>query len=132
MTPVCVPPAHVHRFWPHASALVKSAIVRGGLSDFAAIERAVLSGEMFLWVAWDRHRIAAAVVTQLTGTGAAKTGTIVACAGRGLKRYEHLRSVLEDHFRSEGCSRVRVMGRPGWLRKLTDYSLKAIVLEKKL
>lgn len=131
MTPLCVAPGQAAQFWPHVRALVKSAIDRGP-DEFAAIERAVLTGQMLLWILWDGVKIIAAAVTQLTGEGRGKSGTIVACAGRGFKRWGHLRRVLEDHFRAEGCSKVRVIGRPGWSRKLNDYSLKAVILEKKL
>lgn len=132
MTPVCVAPDRVSEIWPQVRTLVKIAITRGGLTDFAEVERAVSLGGMLLWIVWDGIGIAAAVVTQLNLVNGVKCGTIVACAGAGLDRYEHLHSVLEDHFRAEGCSVSRVLGRPGWAKHLNDYRLKAIVLEKAL
>ena len=132
MTPICIPPDRVDAFWPQVDSLIKRAIIRGGLSDFAEIESAVHAGGMLLWIAWDGQKIAAAAITQLGLINGIKCGTIIACAGQEFKRWEHLHFDLEDHFRAEGCSVSRVLGRPGWAKQLDDYRLKAIVLEKAL
>ena len=103
-----------------------------GLTSFSAIEKAILSGDMLLWVVWDGTQILAAAVTQLTGEDNRKVGTIVALGGTCLDRFAHLRSTLEDHFRDEGCAISRVFGRKGWARHLKDYEMTSLVLEKAL
>src|SRR6516225_4891427 len=81
MTPICIPPDRVDAFWPQVDSLIKRAIIRGGLSDFAEIESAVHAGGMLLWIAWDGQKIAAAAITQLGLINGIKCGTIIACAG---------------------------------------------------
>src|ERR1700756_5288307 len=46
----CVDPKDAHQLWPHISHLIESAMRRGRLSDFAAVERAVLAGAQLLWL----------------------------------------------------------------------------------
>ncbi len=132
MTPLCVAPDRAAAFWPHVSALIRSAMIRGGLNDFAGIERAVLSGDMLLWIAWDGEAITAAAVTQLSLFEGRKVGTVAAFARKGLDDFAPHLAMLEDHFRAEGCEACRILGRPGWKRMFPDYQTKAIVLEKAL
>jgi len=60
---ICVDPAWVADFWPHARELIRAAMRRGDLSSFADVEASVLAGDALLWLAWsaepnggnDRH-----------------------------------------------------------------------------
>src|SRR5450756_2842104 len=63
---ICIDPAHVARVWPLVSHLIRAAMRKGRISEFADVERAVLDGQQLLWVAADRRAIWAAAVTQLS------------------------------------------------------------------
>ena len=39
---------------------------------------------------------------------------------------------IEDFFREQGCSYFRILGRPGWKKKLPEYRTRAVMLEKRL
>jgi hypothetical protein len=39
---------------------------------------------------------------------------------------------IEDWARAEGAALVRIMGRPGWARVLSGYSVTNVVLERQL
>src|SRR6266851_8566848 len=129
---VCVDPARVAEIWPHVAHLIRGAIERGGMGDFGDVARKLMRGEALLWLAWDGARVMAATVTELTAVGAVKTCTILACGGDGFCRFGHLLARLEDFARAEGCKRMRICGRPGWRRRLADYRLKKIIIEKEL
>jgi hypothetical protein len=120
----------VAQVWPHVSHLIEAAIRRGGLSDFACVERAVLAGSQLLWLAVDARTIYAAAVTALDLVAGDKFCTIVACGGRDRARFLPLIAALEDFALAEGCRAVRILGRRGWARLLPDYRLTGIVLEK--
>ena len=105
---------------------------RGRLSDFAAVERAVLAGAQLLWLAADTRTIYAAAVTSLDVVNGEKLCTIVACGGRARALWLPLIAVLEDFARAEGCRAIRILGRRGWARALPDYRITRIVLEKQL
>src|ERR1700756_3934751 len=79
---VCVDPARVVEFWPHARQYIEAAIRRGdNLTDFATVENRVLCGDNLLWVAWDGEVVSAAAVTSLDIANGRKFLTIVACGG---------------------------------------------------
>lgn len=129
---VCVDPALVAQVWPVTREMIRSAMVRGGMSEFAEVEQDVLCGGSLVWLAWDGHVILAAAVTRLDMVNGAKVGTIVACGGSDLSKFGDLRARLEQFFRDEGCHRARICGRKGWLRHYPDYKVRALILEKEL
>jgi hypothetical protein len=133
---ICVDPQRADAIWPHVAPLIARALARGGVDDavaeLARIARDVLSGAALLWLAWNGERILAAAVTELSHVNGVKTCTIVACGGRGWPRFGALIAGLEDFARREGCTRMRICGRRGWARRLRDYALARVILEKKL
>lgn len=122
---VCVNPENIFDVWPHARPLIKAAIDRTELSDFADIESDVLEGKQLLWLAWSDH-IEAAATTHL----ARNICTLTACSGHQRERWLPLFARIEKYAKDEGCSRMRIWGRPGWQRVLDGYHVEHVVLEK--
>lgn len=130
---ICVPPDMVTQIWTHVSGLVYVALKKGGISAFAPIEAAVLSGEMLLWVATeDAQSIKAAAVTCIEQTEWRRVCCIVACGGRGMDNWLPLIGGLEDYAKGEDCRAMRIIGREGWQKALPDYQRKRVILEKAL
>jgi hypothetical protein len=129
---ICIDPAHVERVWPLVSHLIRAAMRKGRISEFADVERAVLDGLQLLWVAADTSAIWAAAVTQLGYANGEKFCTIVACGGRERARWLPLKGELETFAKAEGCAAIRIHGRRGWAREFPDYRLTRILLEKQL
>lgn len=129
---VCVDPKLVHEFWPHAKHLIKSAIDRTGLSDFADIEYDVLCGDQLLWLAWDGKSIEAAATTHLVVTSGTKVCILTACAGQHREQWMPLFEQIEQYAKNEKCSCVRIFGRRGWERVLSGYRVEHIIMEKAL
>jgi len=128
---VCVDPARVAQIWPVARQFIRSAIERTDLSEFADIEREVLSGDQLLWLAWS-GQIEAAATTHLIKTKDKPVLVITACGGHGHKRWRHLLAKIEDYARKEGAKCVRIYGRKGWERALDNYRVEHVILEKAL
>jgi hypothetical protein len=129
---ICIDPAHVSRVWPLVAHLIRAAMRKGRISEFADVEEAVLAGTQLLWVAADRQAIWAAAVTQLSRPNGEKFCTIVACGGRERARWLPLKAELEKFAKAEGCAAIRIHGRRGWAREFPDYRLTRILLEKEL
>lgn len=129
---VPVDPSLVKDVWPHARALIKSAIDRTDLCNFGDVEREVLGGLQQLWLAWNGTAIEAAAVTQLVQIGSRRICIIVACGGRDHKRWTPLIAGIEQFARNEGCRAVRIIGRKGWQRILADYRANYIVMDREL
>ena len=130
---VCVPPSYVNTLWQRVNAHILSAMERGGMGNYSDVERGVRSGAMQLWLAFNDGEILAAAVTELTKrTNGELECTIVACGGNERDTWLHHIAALEDFARAEGCSRVRICGRPGWRRILNGYRTRKVIIEKEL
>lgn len=124
---ICVDPARVGEFWPYAKWLIKAAIEATDLSKFEDMEKQVLAGEQLLWLAVS-DKIEAAATTKLSHN----VCTLVACSGENRSRWLPLLEEIEAYARDEGCRCVRIFGRKGWQRVLTNYRVEHIVLERAL
>lgn len=128
---VCVDPKTVHEIWPQARDLIRSAIEKTGLSEFADIECEVLAGDQILWLALSDH-VEAAATTHLIKTSGKPVLIITACSGSQKERWISLRHRIENYAKAEGCSCVRLYGRKGWERELKDYRVEHVIMEKAL
>jgi hypothetical protein len=134
---ICVPPDTVRKVWPRVCDLICEAMRRGGLSGYQGVADLVLDGRALLWLAWDGQTVHAAAVTMLAATEWRKVCEIIACGGKGMRPpwgqgWLHLIEKIEDYARAEGCSAVRIVGRKGWQRMLTDYRARRVILEKEI
>ena len=129
---VCVDPARVGELWGQVAPLIKSAVERGGISDFATVEHNVRNGSVLLWLAWDGTEICACAATELSGANGKKNCTIVACAGKQRGAWLPLIADLESYAKAEGCHAMLIFGRRGWEREIANYRVKGIILEKEL
>lgn len=128
---LCVDPKDVHQIWPQARQLIKTAIEHTGLSEFSDIERDVLSGDQFLWLAISDH-IEAAATTHLIKARGKPVLIITACSGHQRERWLPLFRQIENYAKAEGCRCVRIYGRKGWERVLNGYRVEHVILEKAL
>lgn len=129
---LCVDPRRVGEVWPHVAHLLKAACMRTELNAFADIESDILAGRSLLWLAWSGRGIEAAAATVLINSEIGKVCIITACGGDGMKQWLPLIGQIEDYARDEGCARVRIFGRKGWLRALEGYESKYVIMDKEL
>src|SRR5438045_2890293 len=115
---VCVDPKQVSEVWPHVSSFLRGACCRTGLNVFSDIEADILAGRSLLWVAWNGRAIESAAATILINSESGKVCIITVCGGRNMERWLPLIGQIEGYARREGCARVRIYGRKGWLRVL--------------
>jgi hypothetical protein len=85
-----------------------------------------------LWFAWNGNAIEAAATTVLINSDIGKVCIITACGGSGMKRWLPLLDGIEAYARDEGCTRVRIYGRKGWLRVLDGYREKHVIMDKEI
>lgn len=128
---LCVDPKNVEQIWPQAKGLIRAAIEQTDLSDFADIEIQVLAGDQLLWLAISDH-IEAAATTHLIKTRGKPVLIVTAVSGTLRERWLPLRHRIESYAKAEGCSCVRLYGRKGWQRALSDYRVEYVIMEKAL
>lgn len=109
--------------------MIRKAIEKVGLSDFGPIEQGVLRGRSLLWIGW-KDKIEGALVTNIQVVAGERVCVIVAYASGNMKDWLHLLERIERYAADEKCKCVRIFGREGWLRALTGYQKKAIVIER--
>ena len=129
---VCVDPKRVSEVWPHVSHLLNGACRRTKLNAFEDIEADILAGRSLLWLAWNGRAIESAGATILINSEFGKVCIITVCGGSDMKRWLSLIGDIESYARREGCARVRIYGRKGWLRVLEGYAHKYVVMDKEL
>jgi len=122
----------VHEIWPVVAPLLKAACRRTELNAFADIEADALSGRSLVWLAWNGRTVEAAAATVLIKSEIGKVCIITACGGTDMRRWLPLIGQIESYARNEGCERVRIYGRKGWLRALRGYEQSNVILEKGL
>lgn len=128
---LCVDPKDAAQTWPLARELIRAAIERTDLSDFADVEKQVLSGDQLLWLAISDH-VEAAATTHLIKTRGKPVLVVTAVSGSQRERWLPLRHTIENYAKAEGCSCVRLYGRKGWERELKDYRVEYVIMEKAL
>src|SRR5882757_6508046 len=126
---VCVDPQRVHEIWPHVSPLLKAACCRTKLNAFADVEADILAGRSLLWIAWNGRTIEAAAATILINSEIGNVCIITVCGGSGMRRWVSLIDQIEAYAKREGCKRVRIFGRKGWLCALDGYAEKHIIMD---
>jgi hypothetical protein len=131
---LCIDPAKVHLAWPSVSGFLDKAISRYGDWTPEKLRFEVFSGRMLLWAAADDEDILGAIVTSLNEDRRGRLVChLVVCGGTDMKSwFQTAHDTIERFAREEGCSFVRMEGRPGWAAMLTDFKQPYIVLEKRL
>jgi hypothetical protein len=129
---VCVEPDQVSELWPHVSPLLKAACCRTKLNAFADIEADILAGRSLLWMAWNGRTVESAAATILINSEIGKVCIITVCGGSDMKRWLPLIEQIEAYARAEGCKRVRIYGRKGWLQLLDGFEEKHVIMDKEL
>jgi hypothetical protein len=129
---VCVDPQRVGEFWSHVSPLLKAACCRTKLNAFADVEADILAGRSLLWLAWNGRTVESAAATILDNTEIGKVCIITVCGGSDMRRWLPLINQIENYAKAEGCGRVRIYGRKGWLRVLDGYEEKHVIMDKKV
>ncbi len=83
-------------------------------------------------MAWNGRAIESAAATILINSEAGKVCIITVCAGSNMERWLPLIGQIETYAKREGCARVRIYGRRGWLRVLDGYEQKHVIMDKEL
>lgn len=116
---VCVPPWMAVDTWPMVEAMVVEAYRRGGHEMPRNITVLLDHGVVLLWLALAPDAVVlCAALTRLVD----KDCWVLAASGGRMREWLPFHQELERYARGEGCVRMRLRGRRGWLRVLSGYS----------
>lgn len=124
---VQIPTDNVAQAWCLVDEFIAKACERGEYEK-DELQRQCLLGSATLWMIWSGICEAALVTTTIQKD---KTLLIAACGGKGVDGWISLLSELEAWAKKEGKTGIRIYGRRGWARKLPDYRINRIILDKR-
>lgn len=118
--------------WPYlAGAILRS---RGRFSD-DGVRNLLETGAWLLWAAIDDvdNKVFGVAVTEiLRYPSGKKIVNIPICTGVDASKWTMLISELEKWAVSEGAASIQAWARRGWAKRLPDYEMTHVLLEKEL
>lgn len=121
--------------WGDIQPLVESALFYSE-GEYAAndIYNLLMYQKMQLWVATDDINLQGLAVTEILEYPQMKVCSVVLAAGFDFDRWKHIADTIEKWAYSQGCKRMRNLGRPGWKRRAKEhgYDMPYVVYTKPL
>ena len=128
-----VPPDQLEAVFPLIRDMLKGVVERsGGRWTLPSLITDLLQGR------FDLLCMCSSTIKGIVGTHLHTTSSgmvilqIPFVTGEDSKDWLHLLGVIEDHARRNGASKVEMWARKGYARKLPDYHLSHVLLEKDL
>ncbi len=127
-------PNDLPKLWPQLEPMIKEACAwSAGQFNVIGIVNGILSGEYRLAAFFDRNTITGMMVMTVSEFPTGKRILdIMLASGSALKEWLHHQTQLDDYAKSFGCSTIRMIGREGLQRFLTEWKRTAIVLEREI
>ena len=120
--------------WPQVLGLIETALSKSDGGHTAEdVRKACLLGDAQLWCGIERGAIAIIMVTEIRKQPRLKAMRIWLMAGSDAAQWIAARSAaIEEWAAKSGCSRLEMVGRKGWLRRLPGWSPTNVVMSKEL
>lgn len=128
-----IPSAHIEVIWPQVEPLIAMACKRSGRDSSEGYKKRLLAQEQQLWVSWNSG-VEAILITQILtflDTGV-KVCRWQVCTGKSRHNWAHFRDQIGEWAKSEGCSEMDFLSRPGWRKELPEFKKVHDHLVKKL
>ena len=128
---IIIPREHLQTVIPMVLDKLQAVADRShGNLTVEGIVQCFIDGRWNLWVVWDGKPHAVVATELYMNTGGLHVCDIAICSGDNSHLWMHLLSEIEEFAEMNGCVKVRLKGRKGWGKKLSDYKLTHVILEK--
>ena len=129
-----IKPGDIADVWPYIEHFMPSIVERSrGRMTLETLIESLVSGRRHLWAVADDKTILAIIGVDVgTSPSGITIATIRFATGANSNSWVHLIEELEGHARAFGCQKMEMWARKGWERKLPDYKLSHVMLEKDL
>ncbi len=129
---IYIPAEHIAGLWDQILPFVPTIIERsGGRISLDTLADSLLRGDRQMWIVWDGANVKAVVGTDIgTLPTGLKVCTIQFATGDNSNAWIHLIHEIEDWAVKNGCTKLDMWARKGWQRKLPDYKMTHVMLEK--
>ncbi len=102
------------------------------MDSLAGVRKAVENRSAQLWVMHHGNRFIGAIITKITDHDNGRVFTICHLGGTMIRSWMPYFPDLEDYARVNGCKRIVIVGREGFVRLLPGFRKTATVMEKDL
>jgi len=133
---VMIPKEHVGRVLPMILSKLEDVAERSrGRMSVPAMMDQFATGQWQLWIIWDdvaqgpKAVFGTEIYRELSDLWICGVRFLT---GEDSGRWLYLVDQLEAWARANGCSRLDIVARKGWAKKLPDYKLTHVLLEKDL
>lgn len=128
-----IQPHEIDAAWAEARPWVEGACRRNrGKYDASDILAGLKSGDDQLWI-WKSASAFGIGVTRIVVYPKQRVCSVRIVTGTNAHEWQHeCLSTIEAWARECGCSAMELVARPGWARRLKDYAMTHVYLEKAL
>lgn len=93
---------------------------------------AAKAGDLQLWAVKQGHFVIAAMTSRFWPSQTGRVCHLTVGGGMHMEDWLHLCKQVEEYAKANDCVKVRLAGRNGWERKLTNYRRVGVILEREL
>ena len=113
----------VYEFWHMVEPLIEKALeYSDGKYEIWDIFNSIESKEMQLWLVTEDKKIIGCGVTQIVVYPQKNICLIVLLAGEDFDKWAHFLNEVKEWAKDIGCKSIETYGRPGWERKLKNWT----------
>jgi hypothetical protein len=128
-----VPVEYLGAVLPHVGPWLISIVERSGRRyTLPVLVDMIARGELQMWLIGDETPRGIVITELYYAPSGLKFAAIRAAVGDGAESWMPLISVLEAWATAEGCVAIDALARKGWARRLPDYKMTHVFLEKEL
>lgn len=133
MNVFCIGPEQIDALWPLYGHHLERLERETGLVYAGQIRKDLRAASKQLWGYQHGPDIIGVAITSIYELPRGTVCEIYAACGTGSR--SEIKAIVDEitrWARAQGCVQVRVLGRRGWLRVLTDFAYRGVILEKDL
>ena len=121
-----VNPQDVDQVWDLVRGSVQKVLDRDYLfMDLSDVKETLESGLWKLWLVYDGPNIYGVGVTELLQFPKAKICQLTFISGREFEKWQDMIEQIAVYATEKGCSRLRMVGRPGFKKVLSEHGFEA-------
>lgn len=122
--------SEVGAIWHDVEPVLYPAVERMGTHNMSDVLENIILRDWQLWLSWNDGKIEAACLTTITFFPRVKTCQILAVAGKDLDNWLQFEDIIMEWAKSKKCDKLCGELRPGWKRKLDNWTFSNVVAER--
>lgn len=133
MVAVRIPSKDTDTVWNEVAPILDHPRVLNEWATISSVYSKLINAKADLWVYSKpiKAALVACIKTKLDGSRVYKVELMASPDGADMAWSDMIKEI-EKHAKAIGCVSMRVQGRKGWQRALSEYRTKQVVLEKEL